>query len=66
MPKRGDLYPADDDMAEYLSYLRDGDYQDLATGIWKLSNYQHLLSFTAGYELRPKRGRYGNKYADNK
>merc|ERR1712066_54523 len=49
-PKRGDiLYPGDADMAEYLSYLRDGDYQDLP-----------------GYELRPKRGRYGNKYADNK
>ena len=42
MPKRGDLYPGDDDMAEYLSYLRDGDYQDLPIGIWELSNYHHL------------------------
>ena len=42
MPKRGDLYPGDDDMAEYLSYLRDGDYQDLPSGIGELSNYHHL------------------------
>merc|ERR1712141_899790 len=48
-PKRGDLYPGDADMAEYLSYLRDGYDQD-----------------QADYEMRPKRGRYGNKYADNK
>ena len=35
LPKRGDLYPGDEDMAEYLSYLRDGDYQDPAPGTWK-------------------------------
>ena len=30
-PKRGDpLYPGDADMAEYLSYLRDGYVQDPA------------------------------------
>merc|ERR1712172_92015 len=50
LPKRGDsLYPGDADMAEYLSYLRDGYDQD-----------------PADYEMRPKRGRYGNKYSDNK
>merc|ERR1712087_476669 len=49
-PKRGDPpYPGDAEMADYLSYLRDGYDQD-----------------PADYELRPKRGRYGNKYADNK
>jgi len=50
IPKRGDpLYPGDAELAEYLSYLRDGYDQD-----------------PAEYEMRPKRGRYGNKYADNK
>ena len=29
-PKRGDLYPGDADLAEYLSYLRDGYDQDQA------------------------------------
>ena len=29
-PKRGDLYPGDAAMAEYLSYLRDGYDQDPA------------------------------------
>ena len=29
-PKRGDLYPGDADLAEYLSYLRDGYDQDPA------------------------------------
>merc|ERR1712226_108422 len=51
-PKRGDpLYPGEADMADYLSYLRDGYVQDPA-------DYAD--------EMRPKRGRYGNKYADNK
>ena len=29
-PKRGDLYPGDAELAEYLSYLRDGYDQDTA------------------------------------
>ena len=71
LPRRGDqagvLYPGDADMADYLSDLRAGYEEQQPAGVLEcelsLSASSHFIT---DFEVRPKRGRYGNKYADNK
>ena len=61
------MYPGDADMADYLSDLRAGYEEQQPAGV--LECELSLLAsshFITDFEVRPKRGRYGNKYADNK